>query len=70
MNVAIVFSVAFLVMYVAYHMTSDSTPFGGEGLFATSTIAILISHIALSIVVIPFVLHTYLRAFLGEYERT
>src|SRR5690606_23958531 len=24
-------SVAFLAMYVAYHMTSDSTPYGGEG---------------------------------------
>ena len=31
MNVAILFSVAFLVMYVAYHMTSDSTSYGGVG---------------------------------------
>jgi putative membrane protein len=69
MNVAIVFSVAFLVMYVAYHMTSDSTRFGGERAIRYLYYAILISHIALSIVVIPFVLHTYLRAFLGEYER-
>ncbi|MBT5921430.1 MAG: DUF420 domain-containing protein, partial [Flavobacteriaceae bacterium] len=31
MTTAIVFSLLFLVMYVAYHMTSDSTPYGGEG---------------------------------------
>ena len=31
MTTAIAFSVAFLVMYVAYHMTADSTKFGGEG---------------------------------------
>lgn len=69
MNVAIVFSVAFLVMYVAYHMTSDSTPYRGEGAIRLIYFFILISHIALSIIVIPFVLHTYLRAYLGEYER-
>lgn len=68
MNVAIACSLAFLVMYVAYHMTSDSTPYGGEGLMRAVYFFILISHIVLSIVVIPFVLHTYLRGFLGEYQ--
>ena len=32
MKTAIACSVAFLGMYVAYHMTSDSTKFGGEGI--------------------------------------
>ena len=68
MNVAIACSLAFLVMYVAYHMTSDSTPYGGEGFMRGVYFFILISHIVLSIVVIPFVLHTYLRGFLGEYH--
>ena len=68
MNVAIACSLAFLVMYVAYHMTSDSTPYGGEGIMRGVYFFILISHIVLSIVVIPFVLHTYLRGFLGEYQ--
>lgn len=68
MNVAIACSLAFLVMYVAYHMTSDSTPYGGEGIMRSVYFFILISHIVLSIVVIPFVLHTYLRGFLGEYQ--
>ena len=31
MTFAIALSLAFLVMYVAYHMTSDSTKFGGDG---------------------------------------
>jgi putative membrane protein len=68
MNVAIACSLAFLVMYVAYHMTSDSTPYGGEGIMCGVYFFILISHIVLSIVVIPFVLHTYLRGFLGAYQ--
>ena len=68
MNVAIACSLAFLVMYVAYHMTSDSTPYGGEGIMRGIYFFILISHIVLSIVVIPFVLHTYLRGFLGAYQ--
>ena len=29
--IAIICSVLFLIMYVAYHMTSESTKFGGEG---------------------------------------
>jgi len=53
---------------VAYHMTSDSTPYGGEGIMRGVYFFILISHIVLSIVVIPFVLHTYLRGFLGAYQ--
>ncbi len=35
MKIAIVLSLLFLVMYVAYHMTSDPTPFGGKDLFNT-----------------------------------
>ena len=31
MKISIGLSLVFLVMYVAYHMTSDSTPYGGEG---------------------------------------
>ncbi len=64
---AIVCSVLFLVMYVAYHMTSDPTEFGGEGTIKYIYYFILISHILLSIVVIPFVLFTYMRAKLGNF---
>jgi putative membrane protein len=64
---AIVCSALFLVMYVAYHMTSDSTPFGGEGVIRYVYFFILISHIVLSIVIIPFVLITFMRARLGKF---
>ena len=69
MKFAIVLSVLFLVMYVAYHMTSDSTKFGGEGLIKYFYYFILITHILLSITVIPFVLITYVRAITNNIER-
>lgn len=68
MKTAIAFSVLFLVLYVAYHMTSDSTKFGGEGTLKTVYFIILISHILLSVLVIPFVLITYVRAITNQVE--
>ena len=62
-------SALFLVMYVAYHITSESTPFGGEGFIRYVYYFILITHIVLSVVVIPFVLFTFSRALAGNFER-
>lgn len=67
MKSAIVMSVLFLVMYVLYHMTSDSTPY--EGGYRSLYLFILISHIVLSITVIPFVLITYVRAITNDFKR-
>ena len=69
MTSAIALSVAFLVMYVAYHMTSDSTPFGGEGAIRYIYFFILITHIILSIAIIPMVLITYVRALAKTFDR-
>lgn len=83
MTTAICFSVAFLVMYVAYHMTSDSAKFGdvnhdgildarekGEiGYVRLVYFFILISHIVLSIVVIPLVLITYVKALAKKFNK-
>ncbi|PWG05770.1 DUF420 domain-containing protein [Polaribacter aquimarinus] len=66
-TLAIGCSLLFLLMYVAYHMTSDSTEFGGEGAIKYVYYFILITHIVLSIVVIPFVLTTFMRAKLGKF---
>ncbi|KJD32458.1 hypothetical protein PK35_09600 [Tamlana nanhaiensis] len=63
---AILLSVLFLVMYVLYHMTSDSTKYLGD--YAVVYYIILISHIILSVVVIPFVLITYARAITNNFE--
>ena len=53
MQVAITLSVLFLAMYVAYHMTSESTKFGGDGAIKYVYYFVLLTHIVLSIVVIP-----------------
>ena len=66
-TLAIVCSALFLLMYIAYHMTSESTTFGGEGVIKYIYYFILITHILLSIAVIPFVLITFLRARLGKF---
>lgn len=68
MTAAIALSLAFLVMYVAYHMTSDSTKFGGEGVIKAVYFFILISHIILSIAIIPMVLITYVRALSQRFD--
>lgn len=69
MKFAILLSVSFLLMYIAYHMTSDSTKYGGEGVVRYIYYFILITHILLSIIIIPFVLITYVRAITNNIER-
>jgi putative membrane protein len=69
MKFAIILSVLFLLMYIAYHMTSDSTKFGGEGFVKYLYYFVLITHIILSIAVIPFVLITYVRAITNNIEK-
>lgn len=69
MKTAIALSVAFLVMYVAYHMTADSTKFGGEGIIKYAYYFILISHIILSVAIIPLVLITYVRALSQQFDQ-
>lgn len=68
MTSCIALSLLFLVMYIAYHMTSDSTAYEGEGTLRFVYYFILVSHIILSIVIIPLVLKTYARAYLKKYE--
>ena len=67
MQTCIALSLVFLVMYIAYHMTTDPTTFGGEGYVKSLYFFILISHILLSIALIPLVLISYVRAFQEEF---
>ena len=69
MTSAIACSVVFLVMYVAYHMSSESTKFGGEGIIRYVYFFILITHILLSVAIIPLVLISYVRALSGSFDR-
>tara|TARA_Y100001968_G_C19333868_1_gene705754 strand:- start:164 stop:727 length:564 start_codon:yes stop_codon:yes gene_type:complete len=82
MKTCIAFSLVFLVMYIAYHITSTSTIFGdinkdgirdleekikiGNTLYVY--VFILISHILLSIVLIPMVLTSYVRAIQKRFD--
>ena len=67
MKTAIGLSLVFLIMYVAFHLTSDPTPFGGEGWVKNVYYFILISHILLSITIIPLVLISYVRAITQQF---
>ena len=83
MTLAIACSVVFLVMYVAYHMTADSTKYGdinADGLLDETEkinagsmrlvyFFILISHIVLSVAIIPLVLFTYVRALAERFDK-
>ena len=83
MQFAMMLSIVFLLCYVAYHITSDSTVYGdvnhdkelnneerlaidGSAMFYYS---ILISHILLSVAVIPMVLFAYFNAWKGDFVR-
>ncbi len=69
MKFAILLSVLFLLMYIAYHMTSESTAYGGQGSIRYLYFFILITHIVLSIVIIPLVLFTYVRALAERFNK-
>jgi putative membrane protein len=69
MKTAIACSLVFLLLYIAYHMTTDSTKFGGEGVLKYVYYFILLSHILLSIAVIPLVLITYVRALAEKFDK-
>ncbi len=83
MTFAIACSVVFLVMYVAYHMTAESTKFGDTNFDGNLDDAekaavggirylyyfILLTHISLSVVIIPMVLFTYVRALAEQFDK-
>ena len=66
-QVCLAISLLFLLCYVAYHMTSDSTAY--EGSYKAVYYFILISHILLSVAVIPVVLFSYLFALEGNFVK-
>lgn len=69
MTGAVALSVAFLVCYVAYHLTSEETKFGGEGASRIVYFVILATHVVLAAVSFPFILKTLVLAWTNQYER-
>ena len=70
MLTAIALSVLFLVSYIGHHLLSGETKYGGEHnwLFFVY-LFILITHIALATIILPFILFTAYRSLTGEYAK-
>ena len=68
-GLAFVLGALFLVCYVIYHASAESTPYGGEGASKYVYFFLLISHIALSIGVVPMVLLAFFYALNGMIDK-
>ena len=64
---ALVFSTLFLINYIYYHYSQGDTLFQGQGAIRPVYFALLISHIVLSIVVLPMILTSLYLALSGRF---
>jgi len=69
MMAAFILGSIFLVSYIIYHASAESTSFGGEGLVKSVYYFILISHILLAAIVVPFVLFAFYYALKGDFVK-
>jgi len=65
---AFVSSALFLISYVLYHNFVGHTTFPGEGIIRPIYFTILISHIILSVVIVPLILSSFFFAFAGKFQ--
>jgi len=66
---ALGFSALFLICYVLYHFTTEETKYCGEGILRPIYFFLLISHIVLAAVSLPFILLTFSRGISNQVER-
>lgn len=83
MMAAIILSVLFLLSYIAHHLLTDATKFGdlnrdniisdeektAAGGMRTFYYIILLTHIPLAGIVLPFILFTAYRSLTGDYQK-
>lgn len=69
MIAAFVVSSAFLISYVVYHANHGSTPFPGTGASRFFYFALLVSHVVLAALVVPFALSALYRGLRREDAR-
>lgn len=69
MLTAMILSIIFLLSYIAHHLLSGETKFGGTGTIRYIYYFILGTHILLAAVVLPFILFTAYRGLTGEFAR-
>ena len=66
---AVICSVLFLLCYVAYHGTQEEVRHGGEGAVRTFYLLLLLSHILLAAVSLPFILITLSLGYTNHFEK-
>ncbi|MEE9373232.1 MAG: DUF420 domain-containing protein [Saprospiraceae bacterium] len=69
MTAALVSSVLFLMCYVLYHFTTVETSFCREGWIKIVYYFVLLTHIVLAGLSLPFILFTYIRAYTKQFEK-
>ena len=67
MLVAILLSSLFLVSYICHHLFAGDTKFGGTGFIRPVYFFILITHIFLAAIILPFILYTAYRALTASW---
>ena len=66
---AFVLSSVFLISYVTSKLTNDPVPFSGEGFIRITYFFVLITHIILSVAVLPLALFSIYRGITGEFDK-
>ncbi|RYF89506.1 MAG: DUF420 domain-containing protein [Chitinophagaceae bacterium] len=69
MLITIVLSVLFLVSYICHHLFAGETAYGGTGSIRTIYFIILLTHIPLAGLVLPFILWAAYKALTGDYAK-
>ena len=69
MITALALSSLFLLCYVVYHFTTPETKFCGEGNIRLVYFFLLITHIILAAIILPFILFTYIRGYTWQIEK-
>jgi putative membrane protein len=69
MLTAIVLSGLFLVSYIAHHLFALETKFGGVGSIRYFYFFILITHIILAAIILPFILYTAYQSLSGQFAK-
>jgi putative membrane protein len=69
MITAFVFSSLFLVCYITNHALHGEMRFSGHGPIRTAYLALLISHILLSVIALPMVLITFFFSLTGRFPQ-
>ena len=69
MKSAFILSALFLISYVIYHTTHESTSYGGEGVIRAVYLVILLTHIVLAAAIVPLVLVTFSRALTEKFDK-